>query len=119
MLPASLGILVIALKTISGIDEKTVWRSVNVLVALGGLLAAYEVLTTILMILPGEGTLDVGFASFAVGILLLVGAIKLLSGISEEDVVLGLLKLTGIMAVLGAAEIVFGLACSDRRRQQS
>lgn len=107
---ASLGILVIALKTISGIDEKTVWRSVNVLVALGGLLAAYEVLTTILIILPGEGTLDVGFASFAVGILLLVGAIKLLSGISEEDVVLGLLKLTGIMAVLGAAEIVFGLA---------
>lgn len=107
---AALGILVLALKTISKIDESTVWRSVKVLAAIGGLLAAYEVLTTLLMMLPGAGTLDLGFLSFGAGILLLVAAVKLLSGISEDEVALGVIKLAGIMALLGAAEIVFGLA---------
>lgn len=106
ILSFSLGLLAFAgaLKIISLLDPKeindTVLELKNVFITIGALVIASKL---------GSGNLR-GFLSLALGLLVLVGAVKLLGGMTKEEIEDGTDKLWLFMGIIAAFTIILGVA---------
>lgn len=109
-LASGLAIMAFALNKISKIDEGNIWKSVGVMGAMMGLLTAYQALSALISIIPGQHALSMNFAGMTFGLLGLVGVIALLNVISPQALKNGLGKLAVAILALAAIQSLFSFA---------
>lgn len=109
-LAAGVAGMAFALKQISAISEYDVWRSVGVLYAIVGLVAAYQAISSLISFIPVKNKLVADFKGLAAGIAALVGALVVLQFMNTETIRSGISKLVGIVAILSTIQFVFAVA---------
>lgn len=109
-LAAGIAIMGVALKKISKVDEKQVWNSVKVIGAMMALLSAYQALSALISIIPGQNAVSISFSGMTFGVLGLIGIVALLDFISPESLKRGLGKLATVVFVITGIQALFSLA---------
>jgi hypothetical protein len=109
-LAGGLAIMSIAVQKISKIDESKVWKSVAVVGAMMGIIAAYQSLTVAISLIPGSRAANVGMSVMASGLLGMIGIVVLLDHIDPTTIAQGLAKLATSMMMLAGIQALFALA---------
>ena len=109
-LATGIAIMGVALKKISKVDEKQVWNSVKVIGAMMALLSAYQALSALISIIPGQNAVSISFSGMTFGVLGLIGIVALLDFISPESLKRGLGKLAIVVLVITGIQALFSLA---------
>lgn len=102
--------MTLALGQISKISEYDVWRSVGVLGALMGLVTAYQALSAVISLIPGENRILADFKGLTFGLVTLVGTILILNFITPEIIANGLNKISSVLGMLVIIQGLFALA---------
>lgn len=107
---AGVAIMSAALGQIGKIDEEAVWRSVGVMGAMMGMLVAYQLLSAVISLIPGQQAISISFAGMTFGILGLVAIVALLHLIPPEALENGLKKLAVAVLVIAGIQGIFAVA---------
>ena len=99
-----------AVKIISTIDETAVWRSVGVVAAMAGIITGYQLISTLISLIPGTRSASAKLTGMASGLLGMVAIVTILNFISPAQLGMGLAKLAILMSVLSVLQAVFVFA---------
>ncbi|MFA6718725.1 MAG: hypothetical protein WCS15_06570, partial [Prevotella sp.] len=106
---AALVVMAIALKTIANI-EGDVWKATAVLSQMLVFITAYQALAALISRIPKQQKVTMNLMGMSVAILTLVGALAMLKDFTLNDLESGLAKMTAILGVIAAIQLVFGVA---------
>lgn len=91
------------------VNEGDIWKAVGVMGAMMALLAAYQLVSALISIIPGQTAVVVKFSGMTLGILGLVGIAALLGSIPIGQLKSGAAKLIGAVALIAAVQAVFAV----------
>ena len=106
----SVAILAFAIKSISSIDEASAVRSAIIIAAMGGILIAWEAITTLVSKIPGSGKLDFKITGLALGILALVGALKIINAVTVDEIEDSIDKLMRVVELIVGMQLALAVA---------
>lgn len=107
---AALVVMAIALKTIAKINGESVWNATAVLGAMMGFILAYQLLSSVISTIPNQQKVSMNLMGMSIAILTLVGTLGLLKEFTLNDIQDGLVKMTAILAVISALQLLFSVA---------
>ena len=100
----------IALQTISKINGESVWKATAVLGAMMGFILVYQLLSSVISTIPDQQKVSMNLMGMSIAILTLVGTLGLLKEFTLNDIQDGLVKMTAILAVISALQLLFSVA---------
>lgn len=107
---AALVVMAIALETIAKINGESVWNATAVLGAMMGFILAYQLLSSVISTIPNQQKVSMNLMGMSIAILTLVGTLGLLKEFTLNDIQDGLVKMTAILAVISALQLLFSVA---------
>lgn len=106
---AALVVMSVALKSIANIKGDA-WEATAILGAMLGFITIYQTLAALISRIPKQQKVTMNLMGMSVAILTLVGALALLKNFTLNDLENGLAKMTAILGVIAAIQLVFGVA---------
>ena len=107
---AGLIIISVALERVSKIPKNTVWTAVGVVGSMMAFTAAYQLLGTLISTIPHQHKITMNLLGASIGILALVGTLKLLNHFSATELQNSLAKMAAVLAVVSGMQLLFAVS---------